>query len=95
MTSKEFWSTNLTELMDMIEARVWAENRDSDLDTQRVAWQTAHLMNATGNFKKKILPTDLYNPQDEAQEQKVVKQFESTEAKQDYLQELKKKFNKE
>jgi hypothetical protein len=88
---------NLTELMDMIEARVWAENRDSDLDTQRVAWQTAHLMNATGNFKKKIMPTDLYNPMDDSVEgeEKVVKQFESTEQKEDYLQDLMKKFGKE
>lgn len=27
---------------------------------QRLAWQTAYLMNATGNFKKNIKPTDLY-----------------------------------
>jgi hypothetical protein len=93
----EFWRMNLTELMDMIDAHVWAENRDSDLENQRVAWQTAHIMNATGKYKKRITPTDLYNPDDmdENAEQKVVKKFESTEQKEDYLQELKKKFGKE
>lgn len=34
-----------------------------------VAWQTALLMNSTGNFKKKIKPSDLYTPMAEAREE--------------------------
>lgn len=39
-----------------------AEEEKFDKEMQKVAWQTALLMNATGNYKKSIKPTDLYTP---------------------------------
>lgn len=36
------------------------ENKKHDNDMLKLAWQTAYLMNSTGNFKKDIKPTDLY-----------------------------------
>lgn len=81
----------------MLEAHVEEEKRQDDVLSQRLAWQTAHLMNASGNFKKRISATDLYKPLAMQEEQKVsqpvVKKFESKEAKKDYLDKLFKKFN--
>jgi glutamyl-tRNA reductase len=96
----EFWGLSLTELLDMIEAMVEEEQRQDDMKNQRVAWQTAHLMNATGNYKKKIKTTDLYKPMVDVQEeetpkQNIVEKFESKEQKEEYLENLMKKFGKE
>lgn len=84
--------------MDMVEAFAEEERRQDDVKNQRFAWQTAHLMNATGNYKKKIKPTDLYTPVDEVEKseipkQNIVKKFTSKEAKAQYLERLQKKFN--
>ncbi|HBI7084841.1 TPA: hypothetical protein K8M77_000312 [Clostridium perfringens] len=43
-------------------AHIRAEQEAIDSQMQMLAWQTALLMNSTGNFKKKIKPTDLYTP---------------------------------
>jgi allantoicase len=89
---------SVTEFFDMLGAFVEEEQRQDDMLNQRVAWQTAHLMNATGNFKKKIKVEDLYKPRDsqteETPKQNIVKKFESKEAKEDYLKNLMKKFGK-
>lgn len=52
----------MTVLGEWIMALNRAEQEAFDEKMQMVAWQTALLMNSTGNFKKKIKPTDLYTP---------------------------------
>lgn len=53
---------DLTCLGEWILAVQKAELDELDNDMQKLAWQTALLMNSTGNFKKKIKPSDLYTP---------------------------------
>jgi hypothetical protein len=67
---------------------------------QRASWVTAHIMNSSGNYKRRIKPTDLYKPmahqeQEQVEQQEVVKRFDSPEQKTEYLQNLMKKFGKE
>lgn len=47
----------------MIRASAKAEEDSFNSKMQMLAWQTALLMNSTGNYKKKIKPTDLFNPE--------------------------------
>lgn len=54
---------NLIILADMIRACGRAEEDSFNTKMQMLAWQTALLMNSTGNYKKKIKPTDLFNPE--------------------------------
>lgn len=59
-------------LGEMIVANSRAEEEQFDMKMQLLSWQTALLMNSTGNYKKKIKPADLYSPihkEDEQQEQ--------------------------
>jgi hypothetical protein len=96
----EFWELSLSEFMDLLEAFVEEERRQDDATNQRVAWQTAHLMNATGNYKKRIKADDLYKPMDSREpeqevKQKVVERFETPEDKEEYLKNLMSKFGKE
>lgn len=48
----------------MIIARSKVEQATFEEKMQMLAWQTSLLMNATGNFKKKIKPSDLYSTED-------------------------------
>jgi hypothetical protein len=95
----EFWNLTLVEFMDLLDAFVFEERRQDDMKNQRVAWQTAHIMNSSGNYKKRIKVTDLYKPMDDRQEERVeqdvVKRFESPEEKEEYLKNLMSKFGKE
>jgi hypothetical protein len=50
----EFWNITLVELVEMLEAVRKDEEDSFDGDFTLYAWQTAHLMNASGNFKKKV-----------------------------------------
>ena len=56
-------------LIDMLKAFSKKEEQEFDLKMQVVAWQTAMLMNSTGNYKKKIKPEDLYTPISEMKEE--------------------------
>lgn len=51
----------------MVVAHMRKEKEIFDLNMEMLAWQTALLMNSTGNYKKKISPSDLYNPDDVAE----------------------------
>lgn len=51
----------------MVVAHMRKEKEIFDLNMEMLAWQTALLMNSTGNYKKKISPSDLYNPDDIAE----------------------------
>lgn len=46
----------------MVLAHMKAEEESFDRDMMLLSWQTALLMNSTGNYKKKIKPDDLYIP---------------------------------
>ena len=60
-----------------------------EVQQQIVAWQTALLMNATGNYKKQIKPSDLLgNSKTESNGNRL-----DRDAKNKRLDELKKKFN--
>lgn len=52
----------------MILAQIKVEEENLDEQMQIIAWQTALLMNSTGNYKKKIKPQDLYTPIGEIKE---------------------------
>lgn len=87
---------SLFELLEMIEAMTEEEQRQDDMLNQRVSWQTAHIMNSSGNYKKRIEATDLYKPlahkEEQAEKQVIVEKFETPEAKQEYLENLMQKF---
>jgi hypothetical protein len=87
----ELWTLSARELVDMYEANVDVVNEEFDTEMQRTSWFTALLMNASGNFKKRIKPEKLYTPL-EKQNKQSNKQFQK-----DYVEkqreELKKKFN--
>jgi hypothetical protein len=46
----------------LIKAEIDRETHETDLHMQKLAWQTAMLMNATGNYKNQIKPNKLYEP---------------------------------
>lgn len=50
------------ELFEMVNAHVEYQNNQFDLDMNKLAWQTSILLNGMGTLKKKVKPTDLYNP---------------------------------
>lgn len=95
----EFWNLSVVEFFDMLEAFVEEEKRSDDMENQRTSWAVAHIMNSSGNYKKRIQPTDLYKPlnyvEETEEEQKVVERFESKKAKEEYLQNLFAKFGKD
>lgn len=57
----EVYSMELLHLGDIITSFMKVEEEKIDIEMQMLAWQTALLMNSTGNYKKKIKPEDLYN----------------------------------
>lgn len=59
----------------MVLAFMRVEEESFDNNMIMLSWQTALLMNSTGNFKKKIKPDDLYTPL-EAQKEKAKVQAE-------------------
>lgn len=83
----EFWNLTLSEIIDMAEAVVEDEKRKIEEQLWIVAWQTAHLMNATGNFKKTITPEKLLGKS----ASKEIR-YASAEEKKKALEEVKKKF---
>lgn len=66
----ELYDLDLTILGEMVVAHIKADEESFDLQMQITAWQTALLMNSTGNYKKRIKPEDLYTPLAELVEQK-------------------------
>jgi hypothetical protein len=87
---------SFVEFFDMLEALVEEERRQDDITNQRTAWQTAHIMNSSGNYRRAIQPSDLYKPMSEQTEeepkQNIIKRFESKEQKEEYLKNLMSKF---
>ncbi|MFD9628679.1 phage tail assembly chaperone [Peribacillus muralis] len=61
----EFWSITLAELVEMYEAVTSDEGEQFTAEHHLLAWQTALLMNATGNYKKQIKPDMLIGKTDD------------------------------
>lgn len=57
----------------MVLAHTRAEEEAFDMQMIMLSWQTALLMNSTGNYKKKIKPEDLYIPLEKQREQEKVR----------------------
>ena len=51
---------DLVHLGEIILAYMQVEEEQIDIKMQMLAWQTALLMNSTGNYRKKVKPEDLY-----------------------------------
>lgn len=84
----ELYQINLWDLSDMVKAYSRKEEDEFDSKMQMVAWQTAMLMNSTGNFKKRIKPEDLYTPISELKKQDEVQEEFNPEKKKQLQDEL-------
>lgn len=88
------------EFSDMLEGFMFEERRQDDVLNQRTAWQTAHVMNATGKLRSRVKPDDLYTPMSSQPEKEpddqpnIITRFDSKEAKEKYLEDLQKKFER-
>lgn len=80
---------DLNILADMLKAVIDLKEYELDVTMQVLAWQTAQLMNSTGNYKTAVKPDKLYKPMDKFKKQpaKVQKQ-ENIEAKRKELLDL-------
>lgn len=47
---------------EMVESKLKVIKEENEMDMQKLAWQTSIIINCMGTLKKKIKPTDLYNP---------------------------------
>lgn len=54
------YDMDLDILSIMLKAEVDKEAHIYDLDMMKTAWQTAYLMNSTGNYKRPVKPEKLY-----------------------------------
>jgi hypothetical protein len=84
------WELSARELVDMYEAKIGVTDEVLDREYQRTSWFTSLLMNATGNFKKKVQPDKLYIPLAKQKTQTVEYQKDYVEQQRE---ELAKKFN--
>lgn len=57
----QLFSLTLPEFYDMVNAKMYYNALDQDIDMQRTAWQTSLLMTASGNYGNKVIePNKLY-----------------------------------
>lgn len=80
-------------------ATAFYKRREMDMDEKMMilAWQTSHIMNSSGNYKKAIKPSDIYksiNEQDEANGGTSELKPVDREVKNAELAKLQEKFNK-
>jgi hypothetical protein len=78
---KELYSLEPVELYEMVEAYTLARNEEFTTDMQKLAWQTSIIINCMGTLKKKIKPTDLFNPDREDDSPKGIKSVDKEEHK--------------
>lgn len=81
--------------MTIYQAVVKDEKDRFEADHHLTAWQTALLMNATGNYKKRIKVTDLLGNDEEEKKPSSEAVAMDREEKNRQLAELKSKFNQE
>jgi hypothetical protein len=85
----EFWNLTYAELNEMLEYYLEEEKLVIEREQYLVAWQTALLMNATGNYKRTITPEKLLGKNKNKSPE--VKEIDREE-KEKKLQELMSKF---
>lgn len=68
LTPKQLFEMTVNEIFDMVVA--YYRRRDDELDEQMsiLAWQTSHIMNSSGNYKRAIKPKQLYTSKHESSE---------------------------
>ncbi|MEY8748943.1 hypothetical protein [Alkalicoccobacillus gibsonii] len=68
LTPDQLFKFTVHEIFDMVVA--YYRRRDSEIEEQMqvLSWQTSHLMNASGNYKKPIKPDQLYSPKQSDEE---------------------------
>lgn len=76
-------------LSKLLKAEIDRETHERDVDLQLLAWQTAYLMNATGNFKRPIKPEKLYKSIDKSSK----KHKQNKDSVKEEKEKLKKRFN--
>lgn len=52
----------------MVIANGKKREEEVDLQLNLLAWQTSHIMNSSGNYKKQVKPEDLYKSQGDDEE---------------------------
>ena len=78
---ERMYEMDLFILYKIIKAERDKEVHVYDMDMQKLSWQTACLMNATGNYKRSVKPENLYT----TLEDRMIEQL-SEEAKQKNIQ---------
>lgn len=86
------YELDLNILSMLLKAEIDKEVHEYDLEMRRLAWQTALLMNATGNFKTPVKPEKLYVSIIEQEKKQQKKKPEPTEDIQAKKEELLKTF---
>ncbi|PFW43802.1 hypothetical protein [Priestia megaterium] len=61
LSPKALFELTLVELFDMVKAYYKQRERVMDEKMMILAWQTSHIMNSSGNYKKAIKPSDIYS----------------------------------
>lgn len=69
----------------LLHAEIEKEAHQYDLEMQKISWQTACLMNATGNFKTPVKPEKLYVPLDKQKKKDKPERIEDIQAKREEL----------
>jgi hypothetical protein len=55
---------DLTALVVVLKAEIDKEYKEFDTKMRQLSWQTALIMNASGNLKRPVKPDKLYNPKE-------------------------------
>lgn len=76
----------------MITAVSRCEEESFNIKMQMLAWQTSLLMNSTGNYKKKIKPTDLFSPEERETVEENISEDDKKKLKRQKQEELLKAF---
>ncbi|CUB09213.1 hypothetical protein BN2127_JRS1_00997 [Bacillus cereus] len=88
----EFWNLTLSELVEMIRYHNKEETKKVEREEYTIAWQTALLMNATGNYKRAITPEKLLGLDKEGNKKSGSTTKVNKEDKNSKLSSLKEKF---
>ena len=76
----------------LIKAVIDRELHEQDTLMQMLAWQTAYLMNSTGNYKRPVKPEKLYTPLEKRKEEQKPQTERRINVERE-REELKKRFN--
>ena len=84
---ERMYDMDLFILYKLLKAEMDREAHTYDTDMLKLSWQTAFLMNATGNYKRDVKPENLYVPYEERQKLQLDEESKqsSIQAKRDEL----------